>query len=297
MKKQTNFEDIQEFHKVFKVKSFSQATLGDFAREKPPLGELLELRVNLLTEECREVRDAIFHYSEDPSRDAYFHLAKELIDLVVVTLGTAEVLNMNWEAMWDEVHRSNMAKAPGGVITRRADGKILKPEGWQPPNLAAAHNRAVADMQLPPEVATPIPEDVVYDERLRKELKQRIDDEVNNFIEQAARELDAEHQRRKWIDSHAADIAVWLRSKKRGRAIISDEKSPVPQSQIPAEELAAARKSAHTESAAQGTGMWGQLGKELKKQERQESEKPTFYFGTPPGTEHTDQNLRPPQEP
>lgn len=34
------------------------------------------------------------------------------------------------------VHASNMAKAPNGVVIRREDGKVLKPEGWEPPTEA-----------------------------------------------------------------------------------------------------------------------------------------------------------------
>jgi predicted HAD superfamily Cof-like phosphohydrolase len=29
-----------------------------------------------------------------------------------------------------------MAKLVDGKVLRRADGKVMKPEGWQPPNLA-----------------------------------------------------------------------------------------------------------------------------------------------------------------
>jgi predicted HAD superfamily Cof-like phosphohydrolase len=38
---------------------------------------------------------------------------------------------------WDEVLRSNMAKVDRvtGKVNRREDGKILKPEGWTPPDL------------------------------------------------------------------------------------------------------------------------------------------------------------------
>jgi predicted HAD superfamily Cof-like phosphohydrolase len=38
---------------------------------------------------------------------------------------------------WNEVMRTNVEKidAKTGKVTRREDGKILKPEGWTPPNL------------------------------------------------------------------------------------------------------------------------------------------------------------------
>jgi hypothetical protein len=53
---------------------------------------------------------------------------------VVACFGYAYGLPMN--ALWTEVARTNMAKFPNGVVLRRPeDGKILKPEGWQPPRI------------------------------------------------------------------------------------------------------------------------------------------------------------------
>jgi hypothetical protein len=40
---------------------------------------------------------------------------------------------------WDEVVRTNMAKVDpltGKVRRRETDGKILKPEGWLPPDMS-----------------------------------------------------------------------------------------------------------------------------------------------------------------
>jgi len=37
-----------------------------------------------------------------------------------------------------EVHRSNMAKLVDGKVIRREDGKVLKPEGWTPPDVKGA---------------------------------------------------------------------------------------------------------------------------------------------------------------
>ena len=41
-----------------------------------------------------------------------------------------------YDDAFNEVHRSNMAKLVDGKVIRREDGKVLKPEGWQPPQLA-----------------------------------------------------------------------------------------------------------------------------------------------------------------
>lgn len=48
-------------------------------------------------------------------------------------IATAMINAIPFDAVWDEIHRSNMAKVDGPV---RDDGKILKPEGWVPPDVA-----------------------------------------------------------------------------------------------------------------------------------------------------------------
>ncbi len=61
------------------------------------------------------------------------------MDLVWVVLGYCISRGWNVEGAWEEVKRTNMAKLQvdphTGVIKRRSDGKILKPEGWKGPNL------------------------------------------------------------------------------------------------------------------------------------------------------------------
>ena len=44
----------------------------------------------------------------------------------------------NVQGAWDEVLKTNMAKVDPktGKVRRREDGKILKPEGWQPPDMS-----------------------------------------------------------------------------------------------------------------------------------------------------------------
>jgi predicted HAD superfamily Cof-like phosphohydrolase len=37
--------------------------------------------------------------------------------------------------VFEEVHRSNMAKLVDGKPLKRADGKVIKPEGWTPPDI------------------------------------------------------------------------------------------------------------------------------------------------------------------
>jgi predicted HAD superfamily Cof-like phosphohydrolase len=68
-------------------------------------------------------------------------VADGIIDSIYVLVGMGLELGLPLEALWNEVQRSNMAKAieqPDGTfkVMRRADGKVLKPEGWTPPDIA-----------------------------------------------------------------------------------------------------------------------------------------------------------------
>jgi predicted HAD superfamily Cof-like phosphohydrolase len=60
-----------------------------------------------------------------------------LIDILVVTAGAIHSLGADGSNAWDEVMRTNFAKVDPvtGKVRRREDGKILKPESWQPPQL------------------------------------------------------------------------------------------------------------------------------------------------------------------
>jgi predicted HAD superfamily Cof-like phosphohydrolase len=61
-----------------------------------------------------------------------------LIDILVVTIGAIHSLGADAEGAWNEVMRTNFAKIDPvtGKVTKRSDGKVLKPEGWAPPELS-----------------------------------------------------------------------------------------------------------------------------------------------------------------
>lgn len=65
------------------------------------------------------------------------HLAKELIDCVVVLVRMGLAAGLPLQALWDAVHKSNMAKVPLGGTQFRPDGKVVKPVGWVPPDIKA----------------------------------------------------------------------------------------------------------------------------------------------------------------
>lgn len=82
---------------------------------------------HLIDEEYEELNTASSPHNE----------ADAVIDLIVVLIGYAHSRGWPLAALWDEVHQSNMAKIDPdtGKVRRRDDGKILKPEGWSPPNI------------------------------------------------------------------------------------------------------------------------------------------------------------------
>lgn len=84
------------------------------------------LRISLIAEEMSELEKAI-GYAD------LLLMADGLCDLLYVVIGTAVAYGMDLEPLFDEVHRSNMAKASGPMAP---NGKQLKPEGWTPPDLA-----------------------------------------------------------------------------------------------------------------------------------------------------------------
>jgi predicted HAD superfamily Cof-like phosphohydrolase len=60
-----------------------------------------------------------------------------LVDILVVTIGAIHSMGADAEGAWNEVMRTNFAKIDPitGKVNKRHDGKVLKPEGWQPPDL------------------------------------------------------------------------------------------------------------------------------------------------------------------
>ena len=86
--------------------------------------------VNLIHEEFGELIEAIKANDRVEQLDA-------LLDLIVVTVGAIHSLGADGEGGWNEVIRSNMSKVDPvtGKVIKRADGKVLKPESFSPPNL------------------------------------------------------------------------------------------------------------------------------------------------------------------
>jgi predicted HAD superfamily Cof-like phosphohydrolase len=68
-----------------------------------------------------------------------------LCDLIYVVVGTAVTAGIDLGPHFTEVHRANMMKLQG---PKRADGKQLKPEGWQPPDHEAVLIRQAREREI-----------------------------------------------------------------------------------------------------------------------------------------------------
>lgn len=86
---------------------------------------------DLIQEEHKELTDAVWRNDRVEQLDA-------LIDILVVTIGAIHSMGADAAGAWREVMRTNLAKVDPvtGLVRRREDGKVLKPQGWQPPDLA-----------------------------------------------------------------------------------------------------------------------------------------------------------------
>jgi len=117
----TNFNRIIDFHRAFEVGVGTKAEL--------PSKQVIDLRKSLIDEEKDELYEAIDH-------NDILNVAKEAADLLVVVYGTCVAFGIDADAVFEAVHKSNMSKlTKDGEVIRRADGKILKSDQYQPPNL------------------------------------------------------------------------------------------------------------------------------------------------------------------
>ena len=114
------FKDQEKF-----MLACDQSVTGDQAQ--------FDMYINLIAEEFQELQDA----------DNDVDTLDALIDILVVTIGAIHSMGADGEGAWIEVMRSNFAKIDpaSGKVLKREDGKVLKPEGWKPPELARYLNK------------------------------------------------------------------------------------------------------------------------------------------------------------
>lgn len=114
------FTDVRDFAKKF----------GQPTPSSPRVLSTKEfsLRIALIGEETGELLDA--HANKDLP-----DFADAIGDLAYVVIGTAVASGIDLRPVWDAIHAANMVKTGGST---REDGKIMKPDGWKPPDIEGA---------------------------------------------------------------------------------------------------------------------------------------------------------------
>lgn len=117
-------QDLADMHEKF---GFHETT-SEYSEELK--WKLVEFRYNFLKEELEEGMKAVSEKDPEEVVDA-------LIDLCVVAIGTLDLMKVDSNKAWDEVHRANMSKERGMKETRKNDfgfPDLVKPDGWQKPS-------------------------------------------------------------------------------------------------------------------------------------------------------------------
>ncbi len=109
--------DVDAFYRKYGFERMARAsTLTALSGMQP------EERVRHMSEELGEFQAGV--RGNDVARQA-----DALADLVYVALGTAWMMGLPWEPIWDAVHAANMAKVPAPDRAKR----VAKPAGWRDP--------------------------------------------------------------------------------------------------------------------------------------------------------------------
>ena len=128
VKFKTQFDMVEEFHQ--------RAGMLPNNPLFPPTEGVIKRRVELIREEVlNELLPALEALEGEFTEEMQAKILDGLVDAVYVILGTAWELGLPFDVGFELAHVTNIAKieVPGKPILRE-DGKILKPEGWQPPN-------------------------------------------------------------------------------------------------------------------------------------------------------------------
>ena len=124
--KESNFEKVAQF-----MKACDQQVV-----ETPQMPDefTTSLRLHLIHEEVHELVEGI------RNRDIV-EIADALTDILYVVYGAGHAFGIPLDKCFDEVQRSNMTKVmPNGKVLKNAEGKVMKPDTYEEPNLEKVLN-------------------------------------------------------------------------------------------------------------------------------------------------------------
>lgn len=120
--------DVYEFHEKFGMLHSSHP--------RHLTTQKLNERVACIQEELDELVQACGLQPHNLQAQNLANQADALVDLVYFALGTAVMLGLPWQELWDDVHRANMAKVRG-IGPRGHQVDCIKPPGWVGPKTLA----------------------------------------------------------------------------------------------------------------------------------------------------------------
>ncbi len=125
MSKRSTLEQVTEFHETYGLPVRAEQDIS--------CEQTRALRINLLTEELDELKEALANNDTLETLDALIDL-QYVLDGAFLSFGLHHVK----DAAFEEVHRSNMSKLgeDGKPIRRPEDGKVMKGPNYFKPDLA-----------------------------------------------------------------------------------------------------------------------------------------------------------------
>lgn len=127
----TNYGDVHLFHRKFRLPHPKVPQLLDH--------DTANFRIKFMEEELDEFVNAAV-------RDDLPRAADALIDLVYVVMGTAVMMGLPWQALWDAVQYANIRKVRAAgdddpLSVRKNKLDVVKPPGWVSPDIKAVLDR------------------------------------------------------------------------------------------------------------------------------------------------------------
>lgn len=120
MKELSREDKVGLFNKAVSNRTFAE--MGDYLAQ-----------VTCFAEETVELFEAVHAHISNPTEETRENLVKEWADCQVTLSNIGWFFDIPGNVAFNRVHENNMTKVgPNGEVVRREDGKILKPEGYQP---------------------------------------------------------------------------------------------------------------------------------------------------------------------
>ena len=98
-----------------------------------------------------EAKDVDLPYYAMNKAECIAEQADALVDILYYSGNAAAKKGINLSSVLDLVHQANMNKRDpeSGIFLKREDGKIVKPGGWQEPNVTAEIERQMREGSFP----------------------------------------------------------------------------------------------------------------------------------------------------